>query len=817
MNTNELGSYRISDVICEEELINEIASILNMEPKKIEKIIRKNHGLTYVKNAFKNWPENTDYINSQARKEDKNNWTFLEKSGVKEAITKVSENFKNSKAIWLTYSFSCEDEIIKEFKQKNIDLSVVCCSPKEASISIEEFKKWKETGFELYYLASEGKSEFGRLHGKALVFNNSKNAIGLIGSFNLVHNSLYKNTESITLVEGNDAFQLWQEASFFLKKATIFTENLCKEKFSIIKSSPGTEIIIEIKRDDPIFYQEKIIRALVDWLNVKDIDEENLLKGKIVQLPTGTGKTLIAVEVMMQWLLKNMNSKILWIAPRGELLEQAIERLLKQYSNIANENISIWARHGQVSNNQVFKFADNIDDANIIFTTIRSAAKDIDSIDNIDLMIVDECHRYKSDVDAANKLHEIVCYSKKIGFSATPLLKNRSFLEYWMSDEDDLNNDLNGDFCKIIDLEDGGTTYEELESQDYLSERIMIYVDTGRISLPTVKRYPSDYEEWDSKVRDFWNKTVEAEVFNVIKSAEQGIDLKSGKKLQSGPLKRIMIFVAGRETAKDLTKKILKKGYRCFEHHSYVNTQERKYSLNEFKANDNEFKVMVSVQTGAEGIDVPSIDGLILSRPTFSDTLFQQMIGRGLRGTKMNGTKFCYVWDFTYTLVDSNGQVITNTRSAREIDKRPNQKIFYDISKNEQLLINELPENFHARSLRQLNLNLTMKQRQEVAQSLQEKGLIEFKARGRGFIVRRLNSIAIKSSDKPKTTKITQDEIDYIGNLTVKSAIDQNMAEKISLIIGVPPMKVQSELENIKHKQGKVQYMIDAWDWPFPE
>jgi type I site-specific restriction endonuclease len=68
--------------------------------------------------------------------------------------------------------------------------------------------------------------------------------------------------------------------------------------------------------------------------------------------------------------------------------------------------------------------------------------------------------------------------------------------------------------------------------------------------------------------------------------------------------------------------------------------------------------MLVSVLMLAEGIDLPKTDCLFMVRPTFSPELHQQMIGRGLRGPKAQGTEDYAVVDFTSQYVDRNRQVL---------------------------------------------------------------------------------------------------------------------------------------------------------------
>jgi len=46
-----------------------------------------------------------------------------------------------------------------------------------------------------------------------------------------------------------------------------------------------------------------------------------------------------------------------------------------------------------------------------------------------------------------------------------------------------------------------------------------------------------------------------------------------------------------------------------------------------------------------EGFDAPKIRALYITRPTYSPNLYQQMIGRGLRGPLNGGEEECLIFD----------------------------------------------------------------------------------------------------------------------------------------------------------------------------
>ena len=70
---------------------------------------------------------------------------------------------------------------------------------------------------------------------------------------------------------------------------------------------------------------------------------------------------------------------------------------------------------------------------------------------------------------------------------------------------------------------------------------------------------------------------------------------------------------------------------------------DRAAALDEFRA--GRITVLCNVALFTEGTDLPSIGCVLLGRPTSSTTLYQQMVGRGLR--LHPGKRFCWILDIT--------------------------------------------------------------------------------------------------------------------------------------------------------------------------
>ena len=67
----------------------------------------------------------------------------------------------------------------------------------------------------------------------------------------------------------------------------------------------------------------------------------------------------------------------------------------------------------------------------------------------------------------------------------------------------------------------------------------------------------------------------------------------------------------------------------------------RRKIINDFKNGKLQFLCNCEVLT--TGFDEPKITHLVMARPTVSQVLYEQMIGRGLRGIKFGGTEICKV------------------------------------------------------------------------------------------------------------------------------------------------------------------------------
>jgi len=84
----------------------------------------------------------------------------------------------------------------------------------------------------------------------------------------------------------------------------------------------------------------------------------------------------------------------------------------------------------------------------------------------------------------------------------------------------------------------------------------------------------------------------------------------------------------------------------------------RRRIIEEFRA--GRISVLCNHGVLTTGFDAPRVKSLVIARPTTSPVLYEQMVGRGMRGTKFGGTATCEIHDVVDNL--DHGHVMSWTR-----------------------------------------------------------------------------------------------------------------------------------------------------------
>ena len=380
-------------------------------------------------------------------------------------------------------------------------------------------------------------------------------------------------------------------------------------------------------------YQSSVVyRAL------QEMEEPN--SHCLVQMPTGTGKTRIGMEILAYLFLNNPNLRIIWLANQHELLEQAHDAFVETWNHLGNfqiELLNMWTS----SSKDISELT--ISESNIlIFTTYELLNNVLDYEVNIDAdyIIVDEAHQILAPTHMKAK-DRISNMAKKqtrlLGLTATP---GRGI-------DEDQNIRLVEVFHKqIVQIELYGH-----EQEMYKSKIIQYLEDKEILSVTKPIKLHTDFEI------DFTDKDLELLKKSSIKTGiGDKFELKpeSFKKMANDNARNIKIIEKLKEYvddgkkilyfATDLKQSLLiftvlqQMGIKAIHVEGGIDTRFRRQINQKFKET-NEIEVICNYGIFATGFDVPNLDVVFIARPVNSPVLFNQMAGRGTRGLKMHGTK----------------------------------------------------------------------------------------------------------------------------------------------------------------------------------
>lgn len=394
----------------------------------------------------------------------------------------------------------------------------------------------------------------------------------------------------------------------------------------------------------PYEHQKKAMEAL-DKMN----QEESY--STLVVLPTGGGKTYTA----SMWLLKNAidkKMKILWIAHRQMLLDQAAESFQKfAYTEVVPHISSFCFRIVSGASNHD-RTRDICSSDNLLIVSKDSIGRNIECLDQWlkdekELyLIVDEAHH-----STAKTYRKIIDYVKTkipnlklIGLTATPFRtaeKERGLLAKIYTDGISDGRIVRGDV---------GIAY-----QIGLKELINIRI----LAKPIFESFYTDEEYGDSLGVDSWESIHHLDVLpdevahQMADSAARNKLIVETYKKKQNEYGQTILFAVNVIHAIQLTALFKKAGIKADFIVSSIKDSITGVTIsredNERKLDDyrnGRLQVLINVNILTEGVDLPKTKTVFLARPTVSSILMTQMVGRALRGTAAGGTASAYIVSF---------------------------------------------------------------------------------------------------------------------------------------------------------------------------
>lgn len=382
-----------------------------------------------------------------------------------------------------------------------------------------------------------------------------------------------------------------------------------------------------------------------------DIINKEKAYSTLVVLPTGGGKTYTA----SMWLLKNAidrKKKILWIAHRQMLLEQAAESFQKfAYAEVIPHISSFHFRivSGASSHERTIHIRPT---DQLLIVSKDSIGRNLQRLDawmageDEIYMIVDEAHH-----STAKTYRKVISYVKEkvpnvklIGLTATPFRtaeEEQGLLAKIYTDGVQNGQAVHGDI---------GITYQ-IGLKELINRRIL--------SKPVFESYYTD---------EFYGKELGLKAWESIQHLDMIPDDLAEKMAESTARNKLIVetyqanqekygqtilFAVSVEHAIQLTAQFRKAGIAADYVVSSIKDmitgvtlcrEENEKKINAYRVGD--LQVLINVNILTEGVDLPKTQTVFLTRPTVSTILMTQMIGRALRGTAAGGTANAYIVSF---------------------------------------------------------------------------------------------------------------------------------------------------------------------------
>lgn len=321
--------------------------------------------------------------------------------------------------------------------------------------------------------------------------------------------------------------------------------------------------------------------------------DSGVLKTLLV-LPTGCGKTVVFAKVTEECVRKG--DRVLILAHRGELLDQAADKLLKTtglgcaLEKAENSCMGSWFRVVVGS----------------VQTMMREKRLGSFPADYFNTIIIDEAHHCIS--DSYQRVLQHFPDAQVLGVTATP-------------DRGDMRN--LGIYFESLAYE---YTLPKAIKEGYLSPikalTIPLKIDMSGVSV----------QAGDFKVSD---------IGTALDPYLQGIAQEMQKYCLD---KKTVVFLPLVKTSQKFRDLLNKYGFQAAEVNG--DSQDRAEILHDFDA--GKYNVLCNSMLLTEGWDCPSVDCIVVLRPTKVRSLYCQMVGRGTRLSPETGKDHLLLLDFLW-------------------------------------------------------------------------------------------------------------------------------------------------------------------------
>ncbi|HEM4343004.1 TPA: DEAD/DEAH box helicase [Streptococcus suis] len=433
-----------------------------------------------------------------------------------------------------------------------------------------------------------------QMHAKFYLFEQKDKQVIISGSSNLTHTALKINYEwnvKLTSTHNGDFIQNAKEEFDRIWEKSIVLD---LEAINAYSARRQTVIKTAMIRDESIASYQETIRpnkmqeqALEGLATVR----KNGAQKALVISATGTGKTYLSAFDVKQY----NPDRMLFIVHREQILQKSLKDFQKVLGFEDDEGC-------------IYKSGMDISQKRYIFATIQtiSRADNLQAFDPtfFNYILIDEVH--KAGADSYKKVMNYFQPDFYLGMTATP-------------ERTDGQN--------IYELFDYNIAYE-IRLQEALDNDMLcpfIYYGVSDIKI--------DGQLIDEKAT-FSNLVSEQRVNHILeKIAYYGV---------SGEAVKGLIFCSSVNEAKELEGQFNARGLRTRALSGEHSQKERQRVVQDLENGNLDYILTVDIFN--EGIDIPSVNQVVMLRNTQSSIIFIQQLGRGLR--KHDSKEYVTIIDF---------------------------------------------------------------------------------------------------------------------------------------------------------------------------
>lgn len=470
--------------------------------------------------------------------------------------------------------------------------------------SLEQFHAWQKKfkNFECH-LDYECFGENG-FHSKGYIFEYNDSFELVIGSSNITRFALLNNIEWNVSLMSKDNFDSYNDA--LVEFNDLWNKTLKLETSLIEKYRLQLDYAIEKWDMDYVNALDKTInpnpmqrKALIELRRYRDAG----VKKALIISATGSGKTYLAAFDARNYGAK----RLLYVVHRESILKDAKESFVKIFG--AERTYGFYT--GNESNQ----------DCDFMFATSSMLARHLESFDKneFDYIIFDEVHHIVA--ESGRKIFDYFESDFVLGLTATPERMD--------------NRDVFGLFDQNVPF--------ELRLRDAINNDLVVPFHYWGIRDSLV-----DYSSKDKMVIA---KAISQQ--NNVEFIKDQIEKhrKPGEKL------KCIAFCTNIQHCKLMAEELYEEGYHTISLTGINDTGVRIKAFKDLQDDNNLLEIICTVDILNEGVDIPQVNMVLFLRPTESQTIFIQQLGRGLR--KYPGKDYVTVLDFIGNNYDRSVQIAT--------------------------------------------------------------------------------------------------------------------------------------------------------------